>query len=39
MSAQRQGKRRRCFSAVRLTDVLAVFEKSVLAVRQWTENE
>jgi len=37
--AERQGKRRRCFSAVRLTDVLAVFEKSWLAGRQWTENE
>ncbi len=36
---QRQGKRRRCFSAVRWTDVLAVFEKSALVGRQWTENE
>ncbi len=36
---ERQGKRRRCFSAVSLTDVLAVFEKSALVGRQWTENE
>ncbi len=42
MRPNRQGKRRRCFSAVRLTDVLAVFDKEIGMLsdtEQWEHDE